>query len=53
VETRLDTQILKNEGDAERLAPLLGDAEIVVSHIWRANFPPAPRLRLPQGLPRP
>jgi hypothetical protein len=50
VETRLDTQILKNEGDAERLAPLLADAEILVSHIWRAGFPLAPRLRLLQSV---
>jgi hypothetical protein len=41
----LETQILKNEGDAERLGTLLADAEIVVGHIWRASFPPAPRLR--------
>jgi hypothetical protein len=33
------------KGDAERLGPLLADAEIVVGHIWRASFPPAPRLR--------
>jgi phosphoglycerate dehydrogenase-like enzyme len=50
VQTPLDTQILKNEGDAERLAPLLADAEIVVGHIWRAGFPPAPRLRLLQSV---
>ena len=42
VETPLETQILKNEGDAEQLAPLLAEAEIVVGHIWRAGFPPAP-----------
>src|SRR5215472_10440888 len=50
VETPLETQILKDEGDAERLAPLLAEAEIVVSHIWRAGFPPAPRLRLLQSV---
>jgi phosphoglycerate dehydrogenase-like enzyme len=50
VEMPLETQILKNEGDSERLAPLLTDAEIVVSHIWRAGFPPAPRLRLLQSV---
>jgi phosphoglycerate dehydrogenase-like enzyme len=50
VETPLETQILKNEGDAERLAPLLVEAEIVVSHIWRAGFPPAPRLRFLQSV---
>jgi phosphoglycerate dehydrogenase-like enzyme len=50
VETSLETQILKNEGNAERLAPLLADAEIVIGHIWRAGFPPAPRLRLLQSV---
>jgi phosphoglycerate dehydrogenase-like enzyme len=50
VETPLERQILKNEGDSERLAPLLAEAEIVVSHIWRAGFPPAPRLRLLQSV---
>jgi phosphoglycerate dehydrogenase-like enzyme len=34
----------------ERLAPLLADAEIVVSHIWRASFRPVPRLRLLQSV---
>ena len=37
-------------GDAEHLAPLLANAEIVVGHIWRAGFPPAPRLRLLQSV---
>ena len=50
VETNLETQILENDGDAERLAPLLADAEIVVGHIWRAGFPRAPRLRLLQSV---
>jgi len=50
VKTPLETQILKNEGDAERLAPLLADAQIVVGHIWRASFPPAPRMRLLQSV---
>ena len=50
LKTPLETRILKNEGDAERLAPLLADAQIVVGHIWRAGFPPAPRLRLLQSV---
>jgi len=29
---------------------LLADAEIVIGHIWRAGFPPAPRLRLLQSV---
>src|SRR6202035_1077512 len=49
-EMPLETQILENDTDTEQLAPLLADAEIVVGHIWRAGFPPAPRLRLLQSV---
>jgi len=45
-----DTSILDDEGDVKQLAPLLADAEIVIGHIWRARFPPAPRLRLLQSV---
>src|ERR1700746_3079697 len=50
VKTPLETSILDDEGDAEHLAPLLAEAEIVVGHIWRRSFPPAPRLRLLQSV---
>src|SRR3984893_9771708 len=50
VKTPLDTSILDDEGDVKQLAPLLADAEIVIGHIWRAGFPPAPRLRLLQSV---
>jgi phosphoglycerate dehydrogenase-like enzyme len=50
VRTPLETSILDDEGDAAQLAPLLADAEIVVGHIWRAGFPPAPRIRLLQSV---
>src|SRR5882757_426471 len=50
VKTPLETSILDDEDDAAQLAPLLADAEIVVGHIWRAGFPPAPRLRLLQSV---
>jgi phosphoglycerate dehydrogenase-like enzyme len=50
VKTPLESSILDDEGDATQLAPLLSDAEIVVGHIWRAGFPPAPRLRLLQSV---
>src|SRR5262249_58005492 len=50
VKTPLETSILDDEGDAEHLAPLLADAEIVIGHIWRPSFPPAPRLRLLQSV---
>jgi len=50
VKTPLETSILDDERDAEHLAPLLAEAEIVVAHIWRPSFPPAPRLRLLQSV---
>jgi phosphoglycerate dehydrogenase-like enzyme len=50
VKTPLETSILDDEGDAEHLTPLLAEAEIVVGHIWRPSFPPAPRLRLLQSV---
>src|ERR1700741_4478555 len=50
VKTPLESSILNDEGDAEHLAPLLAEAEIVVGHIWRSSFPPAPRLRLLQSV---
>jgi phosphoglycerate dehydrogenase-like enzyme len=50
VKTSLETSILDDERDAEHLAPLLAQAEAVVGHIWRAEFPPAPRLRLLQSV---
>ena len=50
VKTPLETSILDDEGDTEHLAPLLAETEIVVGHIWRAGFPPAPRLRLLQSV---
>ena len=50
VKTPLETSILDDESDVDVLATLLSDAEIVVGHIWRRSFPPAPRLRLLQSV---
>ena len=50
VQTSLESSILDDDGDAAQLGPLLADTEIVVGHIWRAAFPPAPRLRLLQSV---
>jgi hypothetical protein len=50
VKTPLESSILDDEGDAAQLAALLSEAEIVVGHIWRPSFPPAPRLRLLQSV---
>ena len=49
VTEKLDTTILADEDDSQRLVPALAEAEIVVGHIWRAGFPTAPRLRLLQS----
>ena len=46
---KLDATILADEGDTQRLIPALAEAELVVSHVWRPDFPPAPRLRLLQS----
>jgi phosphoglycerate dehydrogenase-like enzyme len=50
VTEKLDNATLAGESDAERLVPALAEAEIVVGHIWRGGFPPAPRLRLLQSV---
>ena len=50
VKTPLESSILDDERDVAHLAPLLANAEIVVGHIWRPSFPPAPRLRLLQSV---
>ncbi len=35
--------------DTQRLIPALAEAEIVVGHIWRPDFPEAPRLKVLQA----
>jgi phosphoglycerate dehydrogenase-like enzyme len=47
---KLDTTVLFDLGDSQRLIPALAEAEIVVSHIWRKDFPPAPRVKLLQSV---
>src|SRR5215208_6035916 len=44
-----DTAVLAELTDMRRLIPALAEAEIVVGHIWRPDFPEAPRLRLLQA----
>src|SRR5947208_14189640 len=46
---KLDTNVLAELGDMQRLIPALAEAEIVVGHIWRSDFPEAPRLKLLQA----
>lgn len=45
----LDTTVLAELTDMQRLIPALAEAEIVVGHIWRSDFPEAPRLKLLQA----
>jgi len=46
---KLDTNVLAELTDMQRLIPALAEAEIVVGHIWRSDFPEAPRLKLLQA----
>src|SRR5437764_7543612 len=41
--------ILADLNDTQRMIPALDEAEIVVGHIWRPDFPKAPRLKLLQA----
>jgi phosphoglycerate dehydrogenase-like enzyme len=47
---KLDTTVLFDVDDSQRLIPALADAEVVVSHIWKKDFPEAPRLKLLQSV---
>jgi len=46
---KLDTTVLAELTDMQRMIPALAEAEIVVGHIWRSDFPEAPRLKLLQA----
>ncbi len=46
---KVDHTILADLADMQRLIPALAEAEIVVGHIWRKEFPEASRLRLLQA----
>ena len=47
---KLDHSVLFDLDDTQRLIPALAEAEIVVSHIWKKDFPPAPRVKLLQSV---
>jgi len=47
---KLDVSVLFDLDDSQRLIPALAEAEIVVSHIWKKDFPPAPRVKLLQSV---
>ena len=46
----LDVEILDDPIDADRLPQAVADAEILVSNHWRADYPPAPKIRLVQSV---
>jgi phosphoglycerate dehydrogenase-like enzyme len=46
---KFDVDTLGDVGDTQRLIPALADAEIVVGHIWKEDFPAAPNLKLLQS----
>ena len=47
---KIDASVLFDLDDTQRLIPALAGAEIVVSHIWKKDFPEAPRLKLLQSV---
>ena len=49
VTEKIEPTILFDIGDSQRLIPALAEAEIVVSHIWKTDFPLAPRLKFLQS----
>ena len=48
IESDVETSVVADEGDRERVAAALRDADIIVSEAWRAGMPAAPRLKLLQ-----
>ncbi|HWD58809.1 MAG TPA: 2-hydroxyacid dehydrogenase [Stellaceae bacterium] len=49
VTEKIEPTVLFDIGDSQRLIPALAEAEIVVSHIWKTDFPEAPRLKFLQS----
>ena len=49
VTEKIEPTILYDIGDTQRLIPALAEAEIVVSHIWKKDFPEAPQLKFLQS----
>jgi phosphoglycerate dehydrogenase-like enzyme len=45
----IEPTILFDISDTQRLIPTVAEAEIVVSHIWKKDFPEAPNLKLLQS----
>lgn len=49
VKEKIEPTVLFDIGDTQRLIPALAEAEIVVSHIWKKDFPEAPNLKFLQS----
>lgn len=49
VKEKIEPAVLFDIADTQRLIPALAEAEIVVSHIWKKDFPEAPRLKFLQS----
>jgi phosphoglycerate dehydrogenase-like enzyme len=49
VTEKIEPTIVFDIGDSQRLIPALADAEVIVSHIWKKDFPEAPNLKLLQS----
>src|ERR1051326_4126965 len=49
IESDVEIATVVDERDTETLAPALRDTDIVVSDLWRAGLPAAPRLKLLQA----
>ena len=47
---KLDVSVLFDVDDTQRLMHALAEAEIVVSHVWKKDFPDAPRVWLLQSV---
>jgi len=41
---KIESMVVADLNDQQGMIPALADAEIVVCHIWRSDFPPAPHL---------
>jgi phosphoglycerate dehydrogenase-like enzyme len=49
IESDIDSEVLADSRDLQRVAIALDDTDILVTHQWSAAYPPAPRLKLLQA----
>ena len=48
IASEVETSVVTDSDDRERIVAALGEADIIVSEAWRAGTPPPPRLKLLQ-----